>query len=535
MKNDGHHYDVIVAGCGPVGAVAANLLGHHGLRTLVIEKDREPYTLPRAIHFDHEIMRIFQSAGMAEALLPHLSTPAGAMYFGASRTPIRQFQANLLTGRLGWAADYYFYQPDLEQAMRSALAERPSVELLWGHEVEVVEQDSDRVRVSARGDNGDTFTVTAEYLLSCDGGRSTVRKQLGIELDDLGFDEPWIVVDANVDGPVTIPEFEGTPPGVDMQDVLFIIADPARPTSVIPGVGRHRRWEFLLLPGETAEDYVDLARARALVSPWVGDQPFELIRCAVYRFHALLAERWQQDRVFLIGDSAHQTPPFFGQGLCHGIRDAANLAWKLNLVLGGAASPALLATYEPERAPQVRAIIDASVRVGQNLCILDVERAKRRDAELGAIAAATPVGYVDIIPPLSAGLLAAREEGSPVGARFIQPWMLGQGGRRALLDDLTGGGFVVLARNGVLAPGSGALAGRLKAPLACFSIFEAGAEVSAEGVLVDETGELLKWLDYYSCGGVILRPDFYVYGVFSTDAQAVELVQGLAAQLDARG
>jgi len=205
--------DVIIVGCGPVGVVAAHLLGKAGISTLVIERDREPHDLPRAVHLDHEIMRIFQSVGLAERLLPQLTMPAGAMHFGADRGVIRQFQAMVTTDRLGWGSDYFFYQPDLERALRAALVGHGTVQRLMGHEVLSVEQDEYSVTVVAHGDHG-PVTATARYALACDGGRSKVRQCVGIALNDLGFDEPWIVVDAMVHTPIVMPSLIGAPAGV---------------------------------------------------------------------------------------------------------------------------------------------------------------------------------------------------------------------------------------------------------------------------------------------------------------------------------
>ncbi len=511
MSDD--RFDVIVVGCGPVGATAANLLGARGLRTLVIERDLEPHPLPRAIHFDHEIMRIFQSAGMAAAIRPHTSSPAGRMYFGANRRPIRRFEPNERTPRLGWPSALFFYQPDLERVLREELHRRPSVTMVGGCEVLTVEPQADGVAVEGQGREG-AFAYRGRYVLGCDGARSVVRKAIGATLDDFGFDEPWIVVDAFVDGPITLPELHNLPTGIDMQDVLFIVGDPARPVSVIPGGGRHRRWEFMMLPGETAQDFADPAAVRALVEPFVRTASFELIRSAIYRFHALVAQRWSRGNIFLVGDSAHQTPPYFGQGLCHGIRDAANLAWKLDSVLRGEAPEALLQTYQIEREPQVRAVIQMSVAAGRIICTLDPAVAARRDAELAQQAAQPANAYVDLIPPLRQGLLAAAPGApapEPVGARFIQPPVRDPAGATRLLDDATGGGFVLLVR-----AGSGAVPNRTERVGATFlkvvKVVPNGT-APGEGGIEDTSGELAAWFDRYGCDCVLVRPDFYVYGV----------------------
>ena len=527
-------YDVIVVGCGPVGVTAAHLLGHHGLSTLVIERDSGPYDLPRAVHLDHEIMRIFQSAGLADMLLPQLTMPAGAMHFGSDRGVIRQFQEIVTTDRLGWGSDYFFYQPDMERALQSALRERSTVELLYGHQVTNIAQDDQEVTVFADHD-GKQITAKARYLLACDGGRSIVRKSVGIALDDLGFDEPWIVVDAIVDSPVLMPDLIGVPEGVDMQQVMFIVGDPARPTSVIPGVGKHRRWEFMMLPGEAPDDFDDPAAIAALIAPWLGDAPYELVRSAVYRFHALLAERWRSDRILLVGDAAHQTPPFFGQGLCHGIRDAANLVWKLKLVLDRVATPALLDSYQIERLPQVRSVIEASMRVGRYICTLDPEAAKQRDVEMRSVAMRTPPGYVDLIPSLVSGILSEIEgEPSPVGSRFIQPPVRDVVGQTKLLDDATGGGFVLLARSRdmLLPPSNPTFEASIK--LRKFVVMNSDENLPNEtdtNLMIDHSGELAQWFDYYKCDGVILRPDAYVFGTFSNADQANDLISSLREKI----
>lgn len=525
-------YDVIIVGGGPVGVIAAHLLGHRGITTLVLERDVEPYILPRAVHFDHEILRILQSVGLADSLADQMTMPIGSMHFGADRDVIRKFRRIIKTDRQGWGSDYFFYQPDLEKALRGALLDRAAVELRLGHNVVEFDQDAAGVAVVSEGPAG-RETHHGRYLLACDGGRSTVRKKIGVELEDLGFDEPWIVVDAWVDAPITLPDLHGTPEGVDMQRVMFIIGDPARPTSVIPGIGRHRRWEFMLMPHEAPEDFDDPAAVRALLATWLPDQPYEMIRRAVYRFHALLAESWHDRRVFLLGDAAHQTPPFFGQGLCHGIRDAANLGWKLQMVLNGVASPDLLSTYEAERKPQVRAIIGRSVKTGRYICTIDPVAAKQRDIEMREQVRRTADEYLDIIPALGAGVLAtAQGNDAALGARFIQPPVINSTGCKALLDTFTGPGFVLLTRNPSLL--TALETGRYSDGTDSVRFFFIASERAPElgpTTLLDCTGELLKWFDHYRCDAVMVRPDFYVFGTATTVEQVDDLIVVLRGAL----
>src|SRR5581483_12523500 len=276
------------------------------------------------------------------------------------------------------ANDYFFYQPELEAALRAGMRRFHHVELRLGTELKDLSQDHDGVTLRFNSDE----TVCARYVIGCDGARSTVRKALGIRLDDLSFDEPWLVVDAEVDGPISFPPFAGVPAGADLQRLSVMLCDPRRPATIVPGRGKHRRWEFMLLPGESDVEMMQPHVVATLIAPWVQGVTHRIVRAATYHFHGLVAEQWHKDRVFLAGDAAHQTPPFFGQGMCHGLRDIANLAWKLALVLRGAAGAALLETYQCERDPHVRAVIGAAVEAGRYICELDPARAAARDERL---------------------------------------------------------------------------------------------------------------------------------------------------------
>lgn len=520
-------YDVIVVGLGPVGAICAHLLAARGISALVIEKANTIYDLPRAIHIDHEVMRILQSVGLAEQLLPTLSMAVGGVHFGADLAITRPFQRYETSERLGWSSDYFFYQPDFETVLREQLCLRDNVDIRLGREVTAVRQCGDVVSVVLDG----TEEISASYVFGCDGARSIVRKSTGTELEDLGFEESWIVVDAVVDGPIQIPDLRGLPAGIDLQRLVFLIGDPTRPTSVIPGPGSHRRWEFLLLPSEVPDDYADNESARKLLAPWLGEQRYSVVRCTVYRFHALLAKKWMINRVFLLGDAAHQTPPFFGQGLCHGIRDAANLTWKLRMVLDGVSSANLLSTYQLERLPHVRKIIETSIQMGRFMCTLDAETARARDAIMREQIQGATQAKIDIIPKLEGGITAPRQRAdSPVGERFIQPPMIDHRGQRRLLDDFTRRGFVLLSTFLVNMSPAVFLSGQVK--LDCFTIRSSDTVLpERERELHDCSGELVGWLENHHCRGVVLRPDGYVYGIFSSPEEATAVLEDLELQL----
>ena len=509
-------FDVAIIGCGPVGALAANLLGRAGLSTLVVEREADPYPLPRAVHLDHEMLRLFQSAGVIDRVLGDMRETEGHLHIGADRGVIRYMGTVGRPKPFGWANDYFFYQPELEEHLRQGFAAYPNVELRLDTELVALEQDDGGVTLTlASGDR--SYPVRARWTIACDGARSSVRKALGLKLEDLRFEEPWLVVDAEVEAPVRFPGLTGVPEAADLQQLSVMMCDPARPATVVPGRGNHRRWEFMLLPGEDDREMMRPEQVGALVQPYLEGVPHRVVRAATYRFHGLIAERWQVGRVFLAGDAAHQTPPFFGQGMCHGLRDVANLAWKLALVAGGEAAPELLDTYQPERDPHVRAVIEAAVAAGRYICVLDRDAAARRDAEMRErMREAAPATAADLIPPIATGVVAEGTAGA--GERFIQPTVATAGGRR-LLDDATGGGWRLFVGGGELAR-SGEAASRALAGIA-LSTFEVDT--------LGDDGALRAWLDARGVSAVFVRPDFYVFGTAVDDL--APLIRTLAERL----
>lgn len=491
-----YDFDVVIVGCGPVGAYAANLFGRTGLRTLVLDREKAPYSLPRAVHIDHEMARLLADAGLWSPLEDRMLAADGHIHIGADGGVIRYLSAAGQPRRFGHANDYFFYQPELEEVLRDGLGRFPNVEMRLGTEVTDVTQDETGVSLRL----ADGTTLSAAWAIGCDGARSTVRKAAGIRLDDLRFDEPWLVVDAEVDGPITFPDFTGVPEGANLQRLSVMLCDPRRPATVVPGRGSHRRWEFMLLPGETEAAMEDPEVVRSLVAPWVKGVPHRIIRAATYRFHGLVAEDWRRGRLFLAGDAAHQTPPFFGQGMCHGLRDAANLAWKLELVQSGLADEALLDTYQVERDAQVRHVIGRAVEVGRTICLLDPQAAAARDARVRAEAGMKTAA--DLIIPLSSDII-----GAGGGERFINP-RVGDG----LLDDVTGGGWTLLTLRplSLTREGEAAIA-HLKAK-----------RISIESIDDDE-GHVAAWFAQNGVEAVLIRPDFYLAFAGMADSASLEV------------
>jgi len=479
-------YDVIIIGCGPVGALAANLLGKAGLSVLVLERETELHPLPRAVHLDHEMMRLFQSAGVIDAVLPLMRDTDGHLHIGADHGVIRYMGTVGKPRPFGWSNDYFFYQPELEATLRDGFAVYRHVEMRLGAAFERLEQSDAGVTVIyAQG--GIPAQAQTRWVIACDGSRSAVRKALGIALEDLDFEEPWLVVDAEVDGPVAFPVLTGVPEEADLQRLSVMMCDPQRPTTIVPGRGNHRRWEFMLLPGEDDAIMMQPAQVAKLVRPYLGNVQHRIVRASTYRFHGLVAAQWQAGAVFLAGDAAHQTPPFFGQGMCHGFRDVANLAWKMAAIVQDGADPAILDTYQPERDAHVRSVIGAAVGAGRYICELDPAKAAVRDAQFRAAAKqAAPETAADLIPAIQTGIVLTGTSGA--GERFIQSRI----GDR-LLDDVTGGGWRLFVHGAPVQhdPSDVTIA-------YCDDLADAGA--------------VRDWLTTRGVKSVLVRPDHYVFG-----------------------
>ena len=522
MKTD---FDVVISGFGPAGATLACLLGAQGIRTLVVDRLSEVYDKPRAFAMDHEIMRVFQNIGLADAISPFVAPFTASEHYGVDGQLIRRLTMIEPPYPLGWIPSMVFRQPPLEAALRARVQATSGVTVALGCELLNLSQDANHASVTLES-HGARREVTARYLVGCDGASSTVRRILGIAHEDLDFDEPWLVVDVgvNAQGAAKLPATSAQ------------FCEPARPTTFLVGVGEHRRWEIMLMPGETPQDFESDAAVWKLLSRWLTPEDGSLWRRASYRFHALVASRWRVGRVFLAGDAAHQQPPFLGQGMCQGVRDVANLAWKLTYVLHARAGDALLDTYAAERAAHVRRLTTTIKGIGRNICERDPVKARQRDADLIAQAGGSirSVPRQDLIPPLECGLVAAQAHAAN-GSLFPQPRVV-LDARSGLMDDIVGGGLRVIADAGVAPAALLALPAVIAAGAKVILVSAAGAKAAAVPAgaiaVIEQDDVVTKWFARHHASLALVRPDHYVYGVASNCAAFEETVAAFNRSLE---
>jgi len=504
-------FDVAIVGYGPVGQVLAILLGQYGWRVGVFEKQPAAYPLPRAVHFDHEVARILQGAGIGDEL-PRLTEPAYVYEWRNAKGEILLLIGSKSVSLSGWPEANMFAQPDLEAALHQRVCALPCVTVHRGCEVTAVRETGDHVELSANRANGRSATATARYVVGCDGANSFVRTQIGATVTDLGFFFDWLIVD------VVLHEQRVWDP------INWQLCDPARPTTLVSGGPGRRRWEFMRLPGQPIDDLNNEQTTWRLLAPWdITPRNATLERHTVYTFQARWVDMWRNGRVLLAGDAAHQMPPFAGQGMCAGIRDAANLAWKLDLVLAGKTPDAVLDTYATERIPQVQQVINFSIELGKVICVADPDEAAARDAAMTATAKQTGLAPPLPAPAIGPGLLL---NGDPLAGQLFVQGEVQRGTMIGRFDDVVGRSWTLIST-------SCDPATQLDADAAAFfaSIGGISAHVGPDGPIRDVAGSYARWFATTRTAVALQRPDFHVFGTSASAHGARELVTHLRRAL----
>ncbi|MEU5216474.1 bifunctional 3-(3-hydroxy-phenyl)propionate/3-hydroxycinnamic acid hydroxylase [Streptomyces sp. NPDC020807] len=532
--------DLLVVGYGPVGQVLANLMAQRGRRVIVVERHAKPYTMPRAVAFDGEAARVLATAGVADHLAS-VGEPSGDyMWRNGEGRDLLYIGAAEVHGRNGWPESTSMYQPGLETALIARGAELPQLTVVRGYEAVDLVETGEGVELAVEDREGVRRTLRGRWIVGCDGANSFVRRRIGSPAVDLDFHHEWLICDL-----ILHDRREFTPNNLQ-------ICDPARPRTQVSAGPGHRRWEFMLLPGETKEemDTADTAW-RLLELCGISREDGIMERHAVYTFQASTVKEWRSGRLLIAGDAAHLMPPFAGQGMSSGFRDVANLVWKLDLVLSGLADESLLDSYPEERRAHVQHAITMSMNLGKVICQTDAKAAADRD-EVMIAARERNLARPQQSPfqPLTKGLLARdakgrRRPGS--GDQVPQPRVAAADGTTGLFDEVVGRGFVFVSRDNPaeqLDAERREFLDRLGARLVWLRDADAVLGASADGVVQvrDVDGAFTAYVDGIGgaagLGGarartVLVRPDTYVYGAAFDRASAEQLVDGLRERLTA--
>lgn len=515
-------YDVAVIGYGPTGMLAAILLGRAGHRVAVIERYRTLYNLPRVGIVHDDVLRMFQEIGIGPRIAP--STHFLTRYELAHAEKILLSNDIETYASHGWPEFTSIYQPAFEAELDFEAKRLSSVDVRQGWRVMDISQNNDSVSIVAEGAEGVAHVIEARYVIAADGGNSFVRAALNIELEDLGFDQDWLVIDAKQKR------------GILDRPPLRQFCNPEQPGMTMQMGPDHRRWSFMIFPGESHAEAMKPENVwKRLARPeGGGPDDYELVRVASYKFQSKIAKAWRAGRIFLAGDAAHMMPPFLAQGLCSGFRDSHNIAWKLDLVLRGLAADALLDTYVEEREPNARATTVESMKVGLNVNERDPEKVKLRDAQLLELQAAKARGEAPKqliafrVPGFARGFVA---DNAPGAGDVFPQGRVRRGHEQGLFDDIEERGFLILYRG---ASPFGAVPQDLldfHFSLGGHIVEIAGPPTASEFAWADLDGRYIGLMDALGCDILLKRPDHYLFGACNTPATLPALLKELREKL----
>ena len=505
-------HQVIVVGGGPTGLTTANLLGRYGIRTLLLERNSTTVQEPRAVSIDDESLRTMQAFGAIDTVLSRVVAGYGSEYF----TPAGKMflRVGPTAAPYGYPRRNAFRQPILEAQLRKHLAAFPCVETLFGWHVETLTQSDAGVTLELRGPGHERRRARGAYVVAADGASSSVRASLGLRLDGETFNQKWLIVDLE-DSPAPSQE-------------TLVFCDVRRPCIALPGPNDTRRFEFKLVPGDDPSRMTDADVVQGLLRSHGAAPQSRIARKTVYTFHARLASRWSRGRVFLAGDACHLTPPFAGQGMNSGIRDAHNLAWKLAWVVRGLLPAGILDTYEEERRDHAKEMINLALRMGRImgprhwLSGFATQSLFRLLGRFPAIRDYFAQMKYKPKPRFRQGLLlpdGRSKRVTSVGRLIPQPAVKTRAGERRL-DDVLGDGFALLVFLDDISlfersiPHASFRAISARRVLVSETLFQSQYAGSVE-VITDPTLSLIRGLDCAKGRIFVVRPDRYVLGAFA--------------------
>ncbi|MBX7444381.1 MULTISPECIES: bifunctional 3-(3-hydroxy-phenyl)propionate/3-hydroxycinnamic acid hydroxylase [unclassified Arthrobacter] len=482
------NYDVAIVGYGPVGQTLATLLGRQGWSVLVLDKQAGLYPLPRACHLDHEAMRILQAMAISKEINDAIVPAREYLLLRADLSVLSNLPRGWETPS-GWESSYHFYQPDIEGIFDATAKSTPGVTVRQATNVRTVSDLGDRIELKV---DGGTEPIRARFVVGADGANSLVREQAGIARDDLGFEATWVVIDVEMKAGAKAPKVP------DTGQVL----DPAQPSHMAWLGGDHYRWEFMIVDGDDPVEAAKPENVWSKLRRWITPETATLLRSTTYTFQSLVASTFNRGRVLLAGDAAHLMPPFMGQGMISGMRDAMTLSWTLNKVLTGTAPIEFLDAYTDSRRPHVTEYIAESVRVGQMVCETDPAKAAERDRKLEAQTEAKP----PFQPRLGAGFVDG-----PLGGRLaVQPRIAGA--QDVLLDDLLGSSLTLLTvQPEVLDSLSATAKSHLELLDVSVAAICAGPAGATPRRFVEQGSRFADWLGAADAEWVLVRPDAYVF------------------------
>ena len=494
--------EVAIVGAGPIGLMVANLLGLAGVRVVVLERNHGLLGLPRAIAYDAETLRLFAQIGLFDEIAPGLVQDPHVRHVNARNVTL--MAADFPRGLYGQSSLGTFYQPDFEKALLKGLSRFDRVRVAFGHAVADLEQNGTGVALKVATPEGER-TLRATFVVACDGGTSGVRDRLGLKLIGSTYSERWLVIDAIVRGH-------------SVKQITFN-CDPRRPSVQLPAVGDRVRWEFMQLPGESEEALKSDDNVQSLVRRRSGTEVFEIERKVVYTFHARVADHWRVERVFLAGDAAHLMPPFAGQGMNGGMKDAVNLSWKLAAVLRGDANEDILDTYEIERAPIVRKMVEVSRRLGSIIMPTSRIAAATRDSIFACLNLSSRfrafIGRGGVVPPpaISRSTLTGSGRDALIGQMMPQPTVSAAHARTPLDEFLSCHQWMVLGLGvdpvSMLSSRDLAILDGLGARFVCLN----GAARNAKTVSLQcDDPAFADWAKRHDVRGVLVRPDRFIAG-----------------------